>query len=106
MDQGDRLIGDHLDAVRAALWRSLMLKNLLSWVACVMATCLIFVVVDQWIYAFGTLARSLLAGTVICGSVGWLMTRIVPLIRLRISPEYASFSVEQDAPDLHHALTS
>ena len=35
-----------------------------------------------------------------------MATRIFPLIRQRISPEYAAYSVERDQPDLLHALTS
>lgn len=105
-DQGDRLIGDHLEAVRAALWRSVLLKNLLFLCGGLLATVLCFAIIDQWLYSFGMVARSVWIVALLAGATWWIVTRIVPLIRLRVSPEYAAYSVEMDEPEFKYALTS
>jgi hypothetical protein len=100
------LIGQHLEAVRGAIWRAALIKNSLALLAFLTTVALVFVIVDQWVYSFSMPARLLVAFVTLAASVYWVVRAIVPLIRLRISPEYAAYSVELDQPDLKHALTS
>lgn len=105
-DQGDRLIGEHLQAVQSALWRSILVKNTLILSATLISGFLTFIIVDQWIYSFGIFSRCIWVLALAGFTIWWFVTRIVPLIKLRISPEYAAYSVELDEPDLQHSLTS
>lgn len=83
-----------------------MLKNLLFLCGGFLAAVLCFAIIDQWFYSFGMVARCVWIVALAGIAVWWIATRIAPLVRLRVSPEYAAYSVELDEPEFQHALTS
>lgn len=100
------LIESRIREAQNALWWSEFIRSILRIFIGVFVAVLLWVVLDQWIYTPGMLAR--VAGFIVL--LGWVVhqavTRVLPVIKGTIRPEYAARSLERDVPEMRQELTS
>ncbi|EMI21435.1 circumsporozoite protein- membrane associated protein, partial [Rhodopirellula maiorica SM1] len=100
------LIESRIREAQNALWWSEFVRSILRIFIGVFVAVLLWVVLDQWIYTPGMIAR--LAGFVVL--LGWVVhqavTRVFPVLKGTIRPEYAARSLERDVPEMRQELTS
>ena len=78
----------------------------LRWVIAALLVLFIWIILDQWVYAFGPITRLVAASGVLSVSVWYLWRYVRPLIGSTIRPEYAARAIERDLPELRQELTS
>ncbi len=100
------LVESRIRETQNALWWAELVRSGLRIVIVILACTLGFIVVDQWIYSPGIATRSV---CILC-LLGWIVsqfvTRVVPILRGEIRPEYAARSLERDDPSMRQDLTS
>ncbi len=105
-DAADSLIQQRIDEACSALWWAELTRTGLALLIGLFVALLVWIVLDQWIYAGGKLFRTLALAT-LAGWVGWtLVKRVMPVLKSSVRPEYAARSLERDVPTLRQALTS
>jgi len=106
IDRADSLIQQRIAEARRALWMAEMIRATLWWAIVMMMAILLWVIVDQWVYAGGWFTRSLAASGFLFLSAAYLWRRVFPLLGSSVRPEYAARSIERDLPELRQELTS
>ncbi|WP_442507960.1 circumsporozoite protein- membrane associated protein [Novipirellula sp. SH528] len=100
------LIESRIREAQNALWWSEFIRSILRIFIGVFVAVLLWVVMDQWIYTPGTLARVVGFSALIGWVVHQGITRVLPVIKGTIRPEYAARSLERDVPEMRQELTS
>ena len=102
----DRLIEDRIEEAQRALWWAELVRSTLTLAIVGILVLLTWLVVDQWIYSPGMLARLLISLGLLGMGSWYVFRRVLPLLRSSIRPEYAARSLERDLPELRQSLTS
>lgn len=102
----DALIEDRIEEAQRALWWAELVRSSLTLAIVSMLVLLAWLVVDQWIYSPGMVARLLISLCLLGIGIWYVFRRVMPLLRSSIRPEYAARSLERDLPELRQSLTS
>jgi hypothetical protein len=106
VSETETLIDQRVEEARRALWWSEATRTFLVAVIAAMVAVLAWLIVDHWIYSPGPLARSVCLIGLVTAIAVYLYRRGWPLIRSKVTAEYAAWSLEQDHPEYRQQLTS
>ncbi|MEL7267548.1 MAG: hypothetical protein AAFP69_22440, partial [Planctomycetota bacterium] len=106
----DRLENDtvreRVSRARSALWWFEVTRAVLAILIGGLALVLAWVLIDHWIYAAGVPMRITAFVGLVAGCLYTLLMFFLPIVRGRISMDYAAASLERDIPSIGHALSS
>src|SRR5690606_31135154 len=85
---GEEVITTAISDAQAALWRAELSRALLKLVIAVLVALVGWAIVDQWIWSPGPLVRLAVLLAAAAAMIGWIATRVLPLLRSRIRADY------------------
>ncbi|MFG0262380.1 MAG: hypothetical protein ACF788_08315, partial [Novipirellula sp. JB048] len=100
------VVESRIDEAQRALWWAELIRSVLRILIGAVAGVLVWVVVDQWLYSHGLVARVLGFITLLAWVISQSVLRVLPVLRGAIRPEYAAYSLERDVPEMRQELTS
>ena len=102
----DEFLQQKIEEAQNSLWWAEFTRASLQSVLILIAAVGLWVLMDQWLFSPGNAARWMSLGIIAFGMAFFLIRRVLPLFRQSVGPEYAARSLEQNFPELRHALTS
>jgi hypothetical protein len=93
--------------LRRTQWQVRMLDigaALVIWLVAVLASLLVFALIDHWVVALGTVGRWLALLALVGGSLYYFATQVGPLVWRRINSAYAAKVIEDAEPSLKNSL--
>ncbi|QDT07698.1 hypothetical protein K227x_61260 [Rubripirellula lacrimiformis] len=102
----ESLIETRISEAASALWWAEVTRRSLKLVLITIGCLLAWVMVDQWVYSPGPVARCVVGFGLWAAAITYVVRVIYPMLGNRILPEYAARSLERDIPDLRQSLVS